>query len=175
MTFERSHYGAYAHSSYVYCMLIAQAPHHLHARNELLITGGGDGTIKMWSYYNLETAGLVAIQQFKNKSTSVLSLAHSGIFLYAGLGNGCVHVYNLDSYQLVQKINVGCGDVTTLQVVDGVVFCGSSSGLVKVRGLPQTFEHELICALALQFAILRSWQLDSQRRENPVINSNLPP
>jgi di- and tripeptidase len=132
MTFQRTHYRPYAHSSYVYCMLLVPAFHHDDAGKEMLVTGGGDGTVRMWSLYNLEMAGLEATHKFRNVSASVLSLAQSGIFLYAGLANGCVQVYNLDSSQLVQKINVGHEDVTTLQVIDGVAFCGTSNGLLKV-------------------------------------------
>jgi di- and tripeptidase len=132
LTFKRTHYRAYAHSSYVYCMLLVPALRQRLESREVLVTGGGDGTIKLWSLDRLETAGLTEIQKFKNCSTSVLSLADNGIFLYAGLGNGRVHVYNLESRQLVQKINVGSGDVTTIQVVHGVAFCGTSSGHLKV-------------------------------------------
>ncbi len=133
VTFKRGNYRAYAHSSYVYCMLLVQGLHHNHAEMEVLVTGGGNGTIKIWSLYELETAGLVAIYKFKNDSSSVLSLAHDGTFLYAGLVSGLVQVYNLDSQQLVQKINVGSGDVTTIQVMDRVAFCGTSNGHLKVR------------------------------------------
>lgn len=132
MTFRRNQYRAYAHSSYVYCMLLAPITHHHDAKEEVLVTGGGDGTIKLWSLYKLETTGLLAIHKFRNESSSVLSLAHNRIFLYAGLDRGRVQVYNLDSQQLVQKINVGSDDVTTLQVLDGVAFCGTSIGHLKV-------------------------------------------
>lgn len=113
-------------------MVLAQALHHQGAGKEVLVTGGGDGTIKLWSLENLETTGLAAIHKFKNASASVLSLAHDGIFLYAGLADGRVNVYSLDSQQLVQKINVGSDDVTALQVIDGVAFCGTSDGYLKV-------------------------------------------
>lgn len=135
-------------------MLIAQPLHHLDGGNEVLVTAGGDGTIKVWSICDLEKAGLVAIHQFKNASTSVLSLAQNGIFLYAGLANGRVHVYSLDSQQLVQKINIGFEDVTALQVVNGVVFCGSSSGDVKVCAAVERANTILIDGTALQLAVL---------------------
>ncbi len=114
-------------------MLLAQGLHHNHAETEVLVTGGGDGNIKIWSLYELETAGLVTIYKFKNNSSSVLSLAHDGTFLYAGLAGGLVQVYNLDSQQLVQKINVGSSDVTTIQVTNRVAFCGTSDGRLNVR------------------------------------------
>jgi di- and tripeptidase len=122
-------------------MILVQNIHHHDAGNEVLVTGGGDGTIKMWSVDSLETAGLVTIHKFKNASASVLSLAQYGIFLYAGLTSGRVHVYNLDSQQLIHKINVGCDDVTTIQVVDGVAFCGTSNGLSKVLETPTTMKN----------------------------------
>lgn len=114
-------------------MLLAQGLHHHHAETEVLVTGGGDGTIKIWSLYELETVGLVATCKFRNDSSSVLSLAHDGTFLYAGLASGLVQVYNLDSQQLVQKINIGSGDVTTIQVMNRAAFCGTSDGHLKVR------------------------------------------
>ena len=113
-------------------MLLARALHRRDVETEVLITGGGDGTIRIWSLHDPETTGLESIHKFKNASGSVLSLAHNGIFLYAGLADGRVQVYNLDSQQLVQKINVGVDDVTTLQVIDGVAFCGTSNGRLKV-------------------------------------------
>jgi di- and tripeptidase len=124
-------------------MLLAQALHHHDAGREVLVTGGGDGTIKLWSLDSLETAGLDAIYKFKNASASVLSLAHDGIFLYAGLASGRVNVYSLDSQQLVQKINVGSDDVTALQVLDGVAFCGTSNGFLKVS----------LCAVCASMAV----------------------
>ncbi|ERF74948.1 hypothetical protein EPUS_05156 [Endocarpon pusillum Z07020] len=131
VTFPRSNYQAYAHSSYVYCMLLAQGLRHHHAEMEVLVTGGGDGTIKIWSLYELETVGLVAIYKFRNNCSSVLSLTHDGTFLYAGLASGLVQVYNLDSQQLVQKINIGSDDVTTIQVMNRTAFCGTSNGHLK--------------------------------------------
>jgi di- and tripeptidase len=135
-------------------MLLAQNLHHPDVEKEVLVTGSGDGTIKIWAIDSLETAGLVvATHKFKNASASVLSLAQNGIFLYAGLANGRVHVYNLDSQQLVQKINVGYDDVTTIQVVDGVAFCGTSNGLLKVLDPGEHEKLSLTVVLAIQLAI----------------------
>jgi di- and tripeptidase len=136
-------------------MLLAQSLNHHDAEKEILVTGGGDGTIKMWSLNDLDTAGLVIIHKFKNASASVLSLAHNGAFVYAGLANGRVQVYSLDSRQLVQKINIGPDEVTTLQVMDGVAFCGTSNGLLQV-GVPveNVRKVRLINALAIQLPVL---------------------
>ena len=109
-------------------MVLAHALHRQGIGKEVLVTGGGDGVIKLWSLESLETTGLTAFHKFKNASASVLSLAYDGIFLYAGLAGGRVNVYSLDSQQLVQKINVGSDDVTALEVIAGIAFCGTSNG-----------------------------------------------
>ena len=113
-------------------MLLAQASTHHDAEREVLVTGGGDGTIKVWYLEGLANAGLGLLYKFKNPSASVMSLACNEVFLYAGLASGRVNVYNLDSQQLIQRINVGPEDVTALQIVDGVAFCGTSDGFLKV-------------------------------------------
>lgn len=114
-------------------MLLSQALHQDDADEEVLVTGGGDGSIRVWSLDSLDRTGLTAIHKFKDTSASVLTLAQSGIFLYAGLADGRVHVYNLDSRRLVQRIKVDTENVTTVQVVDGVAFCGTGNGLLTVR------------------------------------------
>ena len=131
MTFHRSHYRAFAHASYVYCLLLVPTRFR-GVKQEVLVSGGGDGAIKVWSLGSFESDALLCIHKFKNPSTIVSSLANSGALLYAGLGNGGVHIYNLESLQLVQKIKTGSDSIPTLQVMDGVAFCGTTNGMLKV-------------------------------------------
>ena len=119
---------AYSHKSYIYCMLLAKGLFQNDADEEVLITGGGGGTIKLWRVQGTGNAGLLELFKLKNKGYSVLSLAYSGPFLYAGLTDGVVHIYNLSSCQLVQKLKVGHGDVAQLQMSCGSIICGSSEG-----------------------------------------------
>ena len=46
---ERNHIIQYAHYGYVYCMLLAQDLSTPNLYGETLISGGGDGSIKLWS------------------------------------------------------------------------------------------------------------------------------
>lgn len=103
---------------------------------EVLVSGAGDGAIKVWSLESLDAGGTPEpVHKFKHSSTTVFSLATNDALLYAGLGNGAVHVYNLDSAQLVQKVNIGSDCVGTIQVMGGVAFCGTNGGILKVRRL----------------------------------------
>ena len=99
---------------------------------EVLISGGGDGAIKIWSLNSLHRGTIDLVHKFKNPSTIVVSLANNDALLYAGLGNGGVHVYNLDSAQLVQKVDIGKECVSSIQVMGGIAFCGTYDGKLKV-------------------------------------------
>jgi di- and tripeptidase len=98
-------------------MLLVKGVFDHDPEEELLISGGGDGTIKLWSIDNLEKEGLMLLDKFKNEGLGVLSVAYSGIFLYVGFTNGKAHVYSLDSRQLVQKLDVSGGYIKVYTVV----------------------------------------------------------
>lgn len=115
-------------------MVLARGLFHNNSGEEVLVTGAGDGAIKLWNITKLEDQGLQELFRFSNPDSSVLALVYNDTFLYCGLSDGKVHIYNLDSRQLIQKISVGSGDVTAIQVVKNVAFYGTSTGLVKVRG-----------------------------------------
>ena len=99
---------------------------------DYLATGAGDGTIKLWDLMSLGSSRLIQSHKFKIPDHNVLSLACSGIFLYAGLSDGIVYVFSLTSKQLVQKLIVPHGDVNTVRILGGVAFCGTSWGNVEV-------------------------------------------
>ena len=131
LSFDKTHYVPYAHTSYVYCMLLARGLLDHAPGEELLITGAGDGGIKIWSFDNLEKEGLLELHTFSNPETSVLSMAYNDTFLYCGLNDGNVRIYNLESRQLIQKIFIGPGDVTATQVIGNAAFYGTSGGVVR--------------------------------------------
>ncbi|ETN39811.1 uncharacterized protein HMPREF1541_06037 [Cyphellophora europaea CBS 101466] len=130
-TISSDHYHAYGHKSYVYSMLLVKGLFQHDDEEEVLITGGGGGTIKLWKIEDLNNGGLLELFKFKNKDSSVLSLSYSGTFLYAGMSNGFAHIYNLSSCQLVQKLNVGYGHVSQIQISCGSIVCGTSAGWLK--------------------------------------------
>lgn len=132
-TFPQSNYLPYAHKSYIYSMLLAKGLFAHDHDQEILVTAGGGGTIKLWLIDQLDDGAPVLLEKFKNQTGSVYSLAYKAPFLYAGLANGVAHIYNLASQQLVHKLQMGCGDIAQIQVYNGSALCGTSEGWVKVE------------------------------------------
>ena len=129
--FNKANYQAFAHSSYIYCMLLIPGLLTHEPEEEILVTGAGDGDIKLWSISVQGSEGLTQRHEFENEGLNVLSMTSSGTFLYAGLSNGNARVYNLETRQLIQKLDVRCGDVGVIQVIDDKLLCGTSSGSIK--------------------------------------------
>ena len=78
---DKDHIVQYAHFGYVYCMIIAAG---IHTDDEVLISGGGDGTIKLWP---LDSNGDHAISDaivLENGDDSILTLARESTILYSG-------------------------------------------------------------------------------------------
>lgn len=122
-------YRPYAHASYIYSMLLVKGLFNDDESREVLVTGGGDGSIKLWTFSSSGQLKLAA--EYENEESSVLSMTFGGLFLYAGMSDGYVHVYNLASSQLVHKIQAGPDDVTSIQVLAGMPLIGTSLGQVK--------------------------------------------
>jgi di- and tripeptidase len=133
LTLRSDQYQSYAHTSYVYSSVLAKGLFRHDAEEEVLITGGGGGSIRLWKIDDLAKAGLVPTFRFKNKGVSVLDMAYSFPFLYAGLSEGNVNVYNLSSNQLIQRLNAGTADISQVTFNQGIICCGTSDGFIKVR------------------------------------------
>ena len=99
---------------------------------ETLISGGGDGTVKLWS---LRTDGNGVIENpicLEGGDESVLSMILEGTLLYCGRSEGDIDVWDLDTRQLIRTVTVHDADVLTLAVGHGLVFSGASNGISKV-------------------------------------------
>jgi WD40 repeat protein len=106
--------------------LIESAP-----SEEALLTGAGDGVVKIWRLGEKPGAVPTQIAKLQNED-SVLSIAVEGSLLYCGLAGGAFNIWNLDSHQLVKRIARHTGDLWSVEVIGGVAICGDSTGTVKV-------------------------------------------
>lgn len=99
---------------------------------EILLTGAGDGVVKLWRLGQEPGAAPTQIAKLQN-ADPVLSIAVEGSLLYCGLAGGALNIWNLDSHQLVKRIARHSGDLWAVQVIQGVAICGDSTGMVKVK------------------------------------------
>lgn len=137
-------YKPYAHNSYVYAMLLVKGLFQHDQEEEVLISGDGGGTIRLWRFDDNKHGSLEQLYSFKEKGSSILSLAVSGAFLYAGLSEGIANVYNLSSCQLIQKLQAGLGDITQIISTNSLILCGTNQGFLK--------------QFNTQFAEVRQWK-----------------
>lgn len=102
-------------------------------KEEILISGGGDGAIKLWIIGGEDGAisELHKLDDGRDEGESVLSLVLDGTFLYAGRINGEVNVWDLETRQLVRNLKTKTEDVLALSLGGGYLFCAGVSGIVE--------------------------------------------
>lgn len=99
---------------------------------EILVSGGGDGSIKIWEI-DSETS---AIKPENSKTLSsgdsgVLCMATRDQFLYCGLTDGEISIWDLDGQALIRSIKGHQDDVLTMTVRDNCIWSGGASGYVR--------------------------------------------
>jgi len=131
---DKAHMKHYAHFGYVYCMLMVKGASQLvEADDDMLISGGGDGTIKLWKLDNDDSVGITEIACLgEDDAESVLSLAVDGSFLYSSKLEGLIELWDLDTKQKLRVIRAHNGDVMTLQMGWGYLWSAGSTGFARV-------------------------------------------
>jgi di- and tripeptidase len=129
---EPSNIVQYAHFGYVYCMLLVPASQIGQGEGEVLLSGGGDGDVKLWSIDDA-TGGISELQTLRGGDSGVLSMVVKDTLLYCGLTDGEICIWDLDTLQLVRTVKAHCDDVLTLSVKGDCIFSGSASGYVRVH------------------------------------------
>ena len=119
----------FAHFGYVYCMVLSTG---IDSDHEILISGGGDGTIKLWSLDTDANGAITDSASLENGDDSILTLVLHGTILYSGRLNGEINIWDLDTRQLIRRVKPDNADVLTLAVGHGMIFSGAANGLVRV-------------------------------------------
>lgn len=130
----------YAHYGFIYCMMMTKGLTALaDADEEILVTGGGDGTIKAWKLGSKDAApdglehGLEEIMLLgEEDANSIMSLQVDGSFLYSGKLSGVIELWDLDTQQKLRQIKAHDGNVWSLQMGWGYLWSASSSGTASV-------------------------------------------
>lgn len=144
--------------------LIESAP-----TEEVLLSGAGDGVVKLWRLGDDGNAAPTQMAKLQN-GDPVLSIAVDGSFLYCGLAGGALNIWNLDSHQLVKRITRHTGDLWAVDIIRGIAVCGDSNGIVKV-GVIGSMSKAITDNTEIQFSIRRSRQLGRPRGNHARLSS----
>ncbi|PHH62300.1 hypothetical protein CDD81_7288 [Ophiocordyceps australis] len=160
----------FAHHGYVYCMLMATGPTvEVDDDDDVLISGGGDGTIKLWrlatSRQGLDNeTEQGAIEELMTLGTddaeSVLSLALDGSFLYAGKLNGIVELWDLDTTQRLRVIKAHECNVMSLQMGWGYLWTASTNGWASKYSTAHygAYRHTAAGDVSQKYQCLSRWK-----------------
>lgn len=152
----RSSIGHGSHTGFIYCMLIAKGPTVLvDPDEEVLITGGGEGWIKLWQIKkDKKYDGMEEWEAWEHReimclgeqdAQSVFHIAIDGSFLYGGKKRGIIELWDLDTKQKLRVIkdhrgdNGKCGDIMSLQMAWGQLWSAATSGTAAVSSFPAVF------------------------------------
>lgn len=148
----RSSIGSGSHTGFIYCMMIAKGPTVLvDPDEEVLVTGGGEGWIKLWQikkdkkkYGDMEEWQAWQYREImclgEQDAQSVFHIAIDGSFLYGGKKRGVIELWDLDTKQKLRVIkdhrgeNGRCGDIMSLQMAWGHLWSAATTGTVAVSG-----------------------------------------
>ncbi|KAK5779512.1 glutamine amidotransferase subunit DUG2 PWA37_004390 [Arxiozyma heterogenica] len=121
----------YAHNGFIYSIVGATSIHTgLNQNNdsilELIITSSGDGISSVWKVSKNKKSGKVVIeseQENMNNEETVFSQAIEYPFLYCGLSEGKINIWDLNTGQLVSELKTpDMSDIISISVHDDCVF-----------------------------------------------------
>ncbi len=146
---DKAHMRHYAHFGYVYCMLLARDASRLVELDEdMLISGGGDGTVKLWKLSSNPDDGIQELASLgDDDAESVHSLTVDGSFLYSGKLAGIVELWDLDTKQKLRVIKAQKGDILTLQMGWGFLWSAGATGFARVISIPGTYSLRILIPL----------------------------
>ncbi len=148
---DKAHMKHYAHFGYIYCMLLVRGvTRDVDSDEDILISGGGDGTIKIWKLSD-RSQGITEIACLgEDDAESVLSMTVDGSFLYSSKLEGVIELWDLDTKQKLRVIRAHKGDVMTLQMGWGYLWSAGSTGFARVSLSRFQLEIMLIRIIEIQ-------------------------
>jgi di- and tripeptidase len=123
----------FAHYGYVYCMVLAKTIPEAMGQ-EILVTGGGDGVVKLWRLDGKNGGApeeLYQLEDGREEGHSIHSVSVEGTFLYSGRSGGEIDVWDLDTRQLIRNLKAHRDDVLTICIGGGFMFSAAVTGYVR--------------------------------------------
>lgn len=157
---DKAHMVQYAHFGYVYCMLMVRGvSRSVDSEEDMLISGGGDGTIKLWKLSRDQNQGIKEVTCLgEDDAESVLSMAVDGSFLYSSKLEGVIELWDLDTKQKLRVIRAHKGDVMTLQMGWGYLWSAGSTGIARVSILRLLSSRKSLTSSEIQHGTIRQIQ-----------------
>lgn len=133
---------SFAHYGYVYVLKVfINEFNKLKFPNfdNILISGGGDGVINLWGLVNHPEPGLSGIRLQKLKSLeneeSILSMDINHTYLYVGLSNGVINVWDLLTFQLIKTYSIpNEPQINSLKVANNLIVYSTKLGSNILNG-----------------------------------------
>ncbi|CAO3656823.1 unnamed protein product [Mucor hiemalis] len=118
-----------AHDGYLYCLLHAKDVPNM--EGEVLISGSGDGDVKIWS---IQPEGISLVHVLKgNPDKGVLSLALSEDgYLFCGVQGGDVQIWDLETHQMIRSVMAHTDDVLAVALKGAGFVSASADGSIKI-------------------------------------------
>lgn len=91
----------------------------------MLILGGGDGNVKLWSL------DMKNVHTLSASDDGILTMIHNESLLYTGSTSGIINLWDLDTLQLIRRVRAHQADVLSLAGIGGFAFSGSARGYLK--------------------------------------------
>ena len=103
---------------------------------EILVTGGGDGAVRLWTLeaeHHGRLTLLASLEDPKDESESVLTITIDRSFLASGHVGGEIRVWDLETKQLMRILHHYDQDILSLTVGYGMLFSADVAGRIRVR------------------------------------------
>ncbi len=114
----------FAHYGYIFCLLLCPYGSH-----EILLSGGGDGTVKAWKL----DGSIEAFQTLDCCESSILSMHISQhTLLCVGTAEGEMQVWDLETWQVIRRLDAHKESITAMTGFDEFVFTLSAKGISKM-------------------------------------------
>ncbi|KAI7849155.1 WD40-repeat-containing domain protein [Circinella umbellata] len=118
-----------AHDGYVYCLLHAvDVPN---VDGEVILSGSGDGDVKIWSISNSSLKLLNTLRGDTDKGVLSMAISEDG-YLFCGVQGGDVQIWDLETNQLIRSMMAHTDDVLAVAIRGPGFVSASADGTIKV-------------------------------------------
>ncbi|CAO3678442.1 unnamed protein product [Rhizopus stolonifer] len=118
-----------AHDGYVYCLLHAKDIPNI--EGEVLLSGSGDGDVKIWSIQDGSLQHVHTLKGNSDKGVLCLTLSEDG-YLFCGVQGGDVQIWDLETHQMIRSVMAHTDDVLAIAINGGGFVSASADGTIRL-------------------------------------------